>query len=99
LFRNIAVKLYLLVAEPIELFAVRAVPSDAVAGKVCVIDIHAGLADGKPAPAGPGKRSDLPAAMTFPVSSAAAAMPHAFRFVNHIAYVKLKGGENFFALR
>jgi hypothetical protein len=66
---------------------------------VFVIDFHAGLADGKPAPACPGKRGILTAAMTYPVSSAAAAMPHAFRFVNHIAYVKLKGGENFFALR
>ena len=67
-----------LVAEPVEPAAVRAMPGDAVAGKMREIDVHAGLADGKPAPAGPAKRRDLATAMADPVSGAAALLPHAF---------------------
>jgi hypothetical protein len=65
----------LLIAEPVELAAVRAMPGDAVAGKMLDIDVHAGLADGKPAPAGPAKRGDLATAMADSVPGAAATLP------------------------
>jgi hypothetical protein len=49
-------------------------PGDSIAGKVFIMDIHAGLADGKPATAGPAKRRDLTAAMAFSISCAAATL-------------------------
>jgi hypothetical protein len=69
------INLFLLIAEPVDLLAVRAMPGDAVAGKMFEIQIHARLADGKPAPAGPGKRRDPAAAVAGPVACAAALPP------------------------
>jgi hypothetical protein len=67
-------KLELLIAEPVDLLAVRAMPGDSIAGKMLEIDIHASLADGKPAPASPGKRGYPATAVADPVSCAATAL-------------------------
>jgi len=53
----------LLIPKPVLRPAVRAFPGNPVAGHAPYIFIHAFLADGKPAPACPGKRGNLPAAV------------------------------------
>ena len=63
----------LLIAKPVLGAAVRAVPGDAVAGHSPEIFIHAFLADGKPAPAGPAERGCYCTAMADPVYSPAPA--------------------------
>lgn len=55
-------------------------PGNAVAGQVYKIDVHAGLADGKAAAAGPGKRRDLTAAVALSVSCAPPLLPEKIRF-------------------
>ena len=54
----------LLVAVSILLTAIRALPGDPVASHSPLIFIHAGLADGKTAPAIPAEHDRLSAAMT-----------------------------------
>lgn len=57
----------LLISKPVLCPAVRAIPGNAVAGHPPDIFIHTRLADGKPAPAGPGEHCRISAAMAGPV--------------------------------
>jgi len=66
--------LRLLVAESVLFAALRTVPENAVAGHAPEVFIHAGLADGKPAPAGPGEHRRISATVTGPVFGPAAAL-------------------------
>ena len=58
----------LLIPKPVLGSAIRTIPGNAVAGHAPNIFIHAHLANGKPAPAGPGERSDFTTAVADPVS-------------------------------
>jgi len=62
-----------LVAVSVLVPAVRAGPGDAVAGHAPGVFMHAGLADGKPAPAAPAEHKGLFAAMAL-----ATAVPDSF---------------------
>jgi hypothetical protein len=71
----------LLIPKPILRPAIRTIPGNSITGHSPDIFIHAHLADGKPAPAGPGERGDFPAAMAGPVSCPTPALSPLYEFI------------------
>jgi hypothetical protein len=78
----------LLISEPVQVAAIRALPGDAVAGQAPHIFIHAFLAHHESAPAGPAEREFLPAAVAD--SGIFSASPGQTRF---FLYLIIHGGS------